>query len=179
MLMKGRNVELAVELRTALDMLREERSRAAELARSWEEREAALRGAELSADLTRRAWLRRAWRLAAGGGCLQERLLDVETLARAEAEKMRESLAALQSPPRAYCPYHRDIASSKDHPPAAKAVACPRAHRLGQFLDSRPREGRRPAGRHGGCGSRDLPRAIRARWDGRRGGARGERGVCL
>ena len=28
-----------------------------------------------------------------------ERLLDVETLARAEAEKMRESLAALQSPP--------------------------------------------------------------------------------
>ena len=99
LLMKGRNVELAVELRTALDMLREERSRAAEQARRWEEREAALRGAELSADFTRRAWLRRAWRLAAGGGCLQERLLDVEALARAEAEKMRESLAALQSPP--------------------------------------------------------------------------------
>ncbi len=104
LLMKGRNVELAVELRTALDMLREERARAAEQTRRWEEREAALRGAKLSAERTRRAWLRRAWRLAAGGGCLQERLLDVETLARAEAEKMHASLAAMQTSPRTIAP---------------------------------------------------------------------------
>lgn len=99
LLIKGRNVELAVELRTALDILRAERTQAAEQARSWEEREAALREGELSAERARRTWLRRTWRLAVGAGCLQERLLGVEVLARAEAVKMRESLAALQSPP--------------------------------------------------------------------------------
>jgi len=120
LLMKGRNVELAVELRTALDMLREERARAAEQARRWEEREAALRGAKLSAERTRRAWLRRAWRLAAGGGCLQERLLDVETLARAEAEKMHASLAAMQTSPRTIAPPTGKTLPQRTAPPPLK-----------------------------------------------------------
>ena len=77
LLIKGRNVELAVELRTALDILRAERTRAAEQARSWEEREAALREGELRSTQggrgrgERGAWL---WeRGACRSACLASR----------------------------------------------------------------------------------------------------------
>ena len=107
MLLKGRNVELSVELRTTREMLRTERARFVEREARWKEREAALRAAEMRADRARGAWVRRNWRLAAGGSCLQGRLLELEALAHREAEKLREQTNLVEicdHPPHAATP---------------------------------------------------------------------------
>ena len=70
--------------------------------------------------------MRQTWRLAVGAGCLQERLLGVEVLARAEAVKMRESLAALQSPPGRIAPPPEKPPPQTSPPPQRATPSPPR-----------------------------------------------------
>ena len=121
MLLKGRNVELSVELRTTREMLRAERARFAEREARWREREAALRAAEMRADRARGTWVRRNWRLAAGASCLQGRLLELEALALGEAEKLREQTSLAESSGRP--PHAAALAPGKPSPARSRTAS--------------------------------------------------------